>query len=99
MIEIEALYPYLCKTSSYFDNQTEKHQEIIHELDWYRCIWRKNAVNNQISLAGHLKNHHEEHVEIEQSSIEALANNHAKVSKRKLVYRRKGENNKITGQV
>ena len=61
--------------------------------------WRKTAVNNQISLAGHLRNHHEEHVEIEQSRIEALSNTHAKVSKRKLVYRRKGENDKIPRQV
>ena len=99
MIEIEALYTYLCKTSSYFENQTEKHKEIIHELDWYRCNWRKDAVNNQISSAGHLRNHHEEHVEIEQSRIEALSNTHARVSKRKLVYRRKGENDKITCQV
>ena len=33
MIEMEALYPHLCKNISYLDNQTEKHQEIIHELD------------------------------------------------------------------
>ena len=39
MNEMEALYPYLCKNSSYFDNQTENHQEIIHELDWYGCNW------------------------------------------------------------
>ena len=64
MIEIGALNPYLCKTSSYFDNQTEKHQEIIHELEWYRCNWCKDAVNRQNSLAGHLRNHHEDHVEI-----------------------------------
>ena len=37
MIEMEALYPHLCKNISYFDNQTENHQEIIHELDWYGC--------------------------------------------------------------
>ena len=73
MIEIEAINPYLCKTCSYFDNQTEKHQEIIHELEWYRCNWCKDAVNRQNSLAGHLRNHHEDQVEIKQSNIEALS--------------------------
>ena len=99
MIEIEALNPYLCKTSSYFDNQTEKHQEIIHELEWYRCNWCKDAVNRQNSLAGHLRNHHEDHVEIKQSNIEALSNTYAKVSTSKLVCKRKDENEKITCQL
>ena len=36
---------------------------------------------------------------IEQSSIEALSNTYGKISKRKPIYKRKGENKKITCQV
>ena len=39
--EMGTRYPYLCKNSNYFDNQTGTHQEIIHELDWYGYDWHK----------------------------------------------------------
>ena len=91
MIEMEALYPHLCKNISYLDNQTEKHQEINHEVECYRCSYCKDAVNRKNDLAGHPRNYHEDHVEIEQLNIEALSNIYAKVSTNKLVCKRKDE--------
>ena len=41
MKEMKALYPYICKNSSYLDIQTGNHQEIIHDLDWYGYDWHK----------------------------------------------------------
>ena len=52
MSEIEALNPNLCKTCSYFNNQTEEHQEINHEFECYRCNYRKDVVNKKNDLAG-----------------------------------------------
>ena len=52
MSEIEALNPNLCKTCSYFNNQTEKHQEINHEFECYRCNYCKDAVNRKNDLEG-----------------------------------------------
>ena len=94
MIEIEPLNPYLCETCIYPNTQTEtlkKHQETNREVQCYTCNFCKDAVNRKNDLAGHLRNHHEDHVEIEQLNVEALSNPHANVRTNKLVCKGKDE--------
>ena len=92
MSEIEVLNPYLCKTFIYSYTHTEtlkKHQETNHRVECYTCKYCVDAVNKKNDLTGHLRNHHEDQVEIKQSNIEALSNTYAKVSTSKLVCKRK----------
>ena len=94
MSEIEVLNTYLCKTCIYSNTQTEtlkKHQGINHRVERYTCNYCIDAVNKNNDLAGHLRNHHEDHVGIEHLNVEALSNPHANVRTNKLVCKGKDE--------
>ena len=94
MSEIEVLNTYLCKTCIYSNTQIEtlkKHQGINHGIERYTCNYWVNMVNKKNDLAEQLRNHHEDHVEIEQLNVEALSNTHANVRTNKLVCKGKDE--------
>ena len=92
--EKEVLNQYLCNTCIYSNTQTEnlkKHQNLSHVIECYTCNYFKDAVNKKNDLAGHLKNHHENHMDIEKLNIEALSNPYANVRTNKLVCKGKDE--------
>ena len=94
MSEKEVLNKYLCNICIYSNTQTEtlnKHQKIKHGIKWYTCNYCEDAVNKKNDLAGHLRNHHENHVDIGQINVEALSNPHATVRTNKLVCKGKDE--------